>query len=375
MRYCLVGPTYPYRGGISHYTTLLWEHLRQRNEVKLYSFASQYPSWLFPGRTDRDPSSLPLRAECEYLLAPLLPWSWARTARRIRSDRPQALILQWWVPFWAPSFASLAWLVRHGTEIKVIFICHHLLGHEKGLLDWMLARWTLAQGHGFVVHAQQDVEELSRLVPGRPVAYAPIPSLAAPDWKPLPSEEAKRRLGLPENVVLFFGFVRPYKGLDVLLRALSVVSQTVPIHLLVVGEFWDDIASYRALITELELEGQVTIVDRYVPNEDVALYFSAADAVILPYLSGAQSGIVSLAYSFARPIIASRLGHLAEEVRDGETGYLVAPGDVIELATAITTFFREGKADQFVEGVRAEQARHSWEEVERVIGELMGKCS
>jgi glycosyltransferase involved in cell wall biosynthesis len=355
MRYVLIGPTYPYRGGISHYTTLLYQHLGATHEVKLYSFKRQYPALLFPGRTDKDPSRSPLRADCEYLLDPSNPLTWLETFRRIKGDRPDALILQWWVPYWAPAFASIAGLVRRFTATRVIFICHNVFPHERSAIDRALIRLALTQGQFFIVQSDKDLNDLKRLLPGAQVRRTVHPIYEALALGgTMTAEEAKRELRLKGNVLLFFGFVREYKGLKVLLRAMPQVMDRIDTHLLVIGEFWDDKSPYLKLIEELGIAQAVTIVDRYIPNEELGLYFSAADVVVLPYVDATQSGVTQLAYGFEKPVITTLVGGIPEVVKDGETGLIVPPQDSEALGEAIVRYFEEDLDSKFTPNIRAQ---------------------
>lgn len=371
MRYVLIGPTYPYRGGISHYTTLLYHHLRAAHEVKLYSFKRQYPGFLFPGRTDKDPSRSPLRADCEYILDPANPLTWLQTFRRVKEDGPDALILQWWVPYWAPAFASTAALVRRFTTTRVMFICHNVFPHERSMVDRALVRLALTQGQFFIVQSEKDLYDLKRLLPQASVRKAAHPSYEALALSgAITAGEAKRQLGLEGNVLLFFGFVREYKGLKYLLKAMPSVLSRIDAHLLVVGEFWDNKAPYLELIEELGIVSAVTIVDRYIPNEELGLYFSAADVVVLPYVDATQSGVTQLAYGFEKPVITTSVGGIPEVVKNGETGLLVPPKDSKALAEAIVHFFAQGLAPHFKQGIQACRKTLSWDRLVTLIEEM-----
>jgi len=384
VKYVLIGPTYPYRGGISHYTTLLYQHLSAAHEVKLYSFRRQYPAFLFPGRTDKDPSRSPLRADCEYLLDPSNPLTWLATFRRIKGDHPDALILQWWVPYWAPAFSSIAGLVRRFTATRVMFICHNVFPHERSVVDRALVRLALTQGQFFIVQSEKDLHDLKRLLPEAPVRRTAHPiyealalsgamvatELPPQSWGgPRGGEEAKKQLELEGNVLLFFGFVREYKGLKYLLKALPEVLSRIDVHLLVVGEFWDDKASYLDLIGELGIGQAVTIVDRYIPNEELGLYFSAADVVVLPYVDATQSGVTQLAYGFEKPVITTSVGGIPEVVEDGVTGLIVSPQDSEALGEAIVRYFEEDLGASFTLNIRAQVqgGAFSWEALVHLI--------
>ena len=372
MKLALVGPTFPYRGGIAHHTTMLYREMVARgHQVSLYSFKRQYPGWLFPGRTDRDQSALKLSAECEYTLDSLNPLTWRATARTILARRPAALILQWWVPFFAPMWSVLArWARRAGT--KVLFICHNVLPHEQRPWDTWLARGALGLGDGFIVHSQEEKARLSALLPGRRVAVMPLPTFVLSN-QTCARDEARRQLGLPPNapVLLFFGLVREYKGLRHLLAAMPAIrSELADVRLLIAGEFWEDKKIYQQQITRLGISASVTIVDRYIPNEELPAYFAAADVAVLPYDHVTQSAVVQLAFGFRLPVITTHVGGLAEAVSDGDTGLLVSPGDPAALAGAVTRYFREGCRERMALAIEQARPRFDWQDLVMRIEEL-----
>ena len=373
MKCVLIGPTYPFRGGISHYTTLLCQNLRRRHEVDFYTFTRQYPTFLFPGKTDKDPSKLPLRVEAMPLIDPLNPLTWLRAARRIRDSQPDLLIMQWWVPYWAPAFATIAFLVRRSAEVKICFICHNVVPHERRVVDRVLAKLTLSQGHSFIVHSQVDEARLRNLLPQAHIVRTvhPVYDFFRQDGLPDQKSEARKALDLPDKkVLLFFGFVRPYKGLEYLLTAMPRVLAEIDAHLLIVGEFWTPESHCRACINDLGIGENVTIVNRYVPNEEVHIFFAAADVVVLPYTEATQSGVAQIAFGFERPVITTDVGGLSEVVRHGETGLLVPPGQSEPLAEAIKSFFRADLGDSFAANIHKERERFSWDRLVDLIEAL-----
>lgn len=375
MNIAIIGPTYPYRGGIAHYTTLLTQHLRATgHNAALFSYTRQYPRWLFPGKSDHDPSATPLQVPCQYTLDPLNPRSWWRTAQLIAQHQPNVVILQWWVPFWAPSLIAVAQLVRRRTQAKIVLICHNVVPHEGDTsLRRRIAQLVLRQADRIVVHSMQDQQIAQQLVPNAVVLRTALPTYAAFEQLAASSEHHAlgRELGLEgKQVLLFFGLVRPYKGLPVLLDALPSVRQQLPnVHLLIVGEVWGSSAPYTEQIARLDIGDQVTRVDRYVPNEEVGAYFAAADVAVLPYVSATQSAVVQMAFGFGVPVITTTVGGLSEAVAHERTGLLVPPRDANALAAAIIHFFHDnlGHAMRAAIAVEQHEGRFGWDALVKLI--------
>ena len=368
MHICLIGPSYPFRGGLAHHTTLLYRHLRQRHQVTFYAFRRQYPQWLFPGETDRDRSQAPLREEGVHtLLDSLHPLTWWDVAHRIRNERPDLVIMPWWTSFWAPQFWTISRLIQHASLTKILFICHHVIDHEAHVFSRLCTRAVLRQGDHFFVHSEADAKKLLEMIPSSSVTKVLHPVYDFFNATGLSKAKAREQLGLTGNILLFFGFIRPYKGLDVLLEALPRILVQQQVTLLVVGEFWEGRARYLGRIQELGLEAAVKVVEGYIPNEQVEPYFAAADVVVLPYVGGGGSGIVQIAYGLDKPVIATSAGCLSEVVDDGKTGYVVSPGDTQALAEAVVRFFTEAKEREFVANVQRGKDRFAWD---RMVDEI-----
>jgi glycosyltransferase involved in cell wall biosynthesis len=360
MKIALVGPVFPYRGGIAHYTALLTTYFQYQHETRLYSFKQQYPGWLFPGRSQLDPSGTPLApVTAQRWLIPWWPLSWRRVARDWKAWQPDRVVIQWWVPFMAP---MTAWLINRARAEggQSILICHNVLPHETSRLDKALARLALSHADRLIVHSSAQQALAQTLLPDRLTLVVPHPSYAdfrSTTWN---RTRAREELGLTGNVLLFFGFVRLYKGLLDLLEALPQVVSEIRVMLLVVGEVWGDDAIYRTRIKELGLEAQVQFVNRYVSNDEAAMYFAAADLVVLPYREATGSGVLQLAFGLGAPVVATRTGGMDEVVEDGVTGFLVEPGDVNGLSRAIARFFREDRATSFRTAIANVPARFEW---------------
>jgi glycosyltransferase involved in cell wall biosynthesis len=367
----LLGPTYPYRGGIAHYTTLLYRHLAERHKIALFSFRRQYPRALFPGRSDLDPSTAMLRAPCEYTLDSLNPFTWYTTALRMVRTGAAWVIMPWWVPWWGIHWFTITRVVR-SRGLRVLYWCHNVAPHEAGLADRYLTWLALSQGHAYLVHSPRDEGLLREMFVRAPIYRTTLPVLGAFASKAMNREEARQRLGIRRSgpVVLFFGFVRPYKGLYYLIEALKWVREILDVHLLIAGEFWESEKITTDQIRCLGLDGAVTIVNRYIPNEEVFLYFAAADVVVLPYLETSQSAVMQLAHGFGKPVITTRLPGMTSATRDVDERLLVPPRDSQALAQAIATFFTQpGNAPYALPPTEADSWKTMIETIEAAIQE------
>jgi glycosyltransferase involved in cell wall biosynthesis len=249
----------------------------------------------------------------------------------------------------------------------VLFICDNVVPHERHFADVSLTKFAFHFADYFIVQSRSVESNLHEFAPNARYAFVPHPIYNV-FGDALPKEEARRRLGLvDERTVLFFGYVRRYKGLHLLLEAMPQILRHMPVRLLIVGEFYDDEEAYKKEIQKLGLADHVTVNSQYIPNDEVALYFSACDAVVLPYISATQSGIVQIAYHFDKPVIATNVGGLAEVVIDNETGLIVAPLDPAKLSESIVRFYKEEKESTFVKNVKREKTKYSWDRMVEAI--------
>jgi D-inositol-3-phosphate glycosyltransferase len=358
-RLALLGPLHPWRGGLAQYLQLLGEALETHAEVRAVTFTRQYPGFLFPGTSQLDPAAPRPRYPTEALLDSIGPWSWRRTAAHLERYAPGAVVLKWWMPFFAPSFASsVGPLRRRGT--KVILVCDNLVAHEKRFFDDAFSAWMLRNSDGYLVMSDSVERDLDRLKPGAPRRRVPHPFYAQFDRGRHTRESARASLGLTGDVALFFGYVRHYKGLDTLLRAWPKVRARRPgATLVVAGEFYEKPESYHALARAAG-EGAVRMLDRYIADDEVEALFRAADVTVLPYRSATQSGVTHVAYALGVPVIATRVGGIAETVREGETGLTCPPEDPDALADTIVRYFEQDLRAKMAAPIAALQAEHSW---------------
>jgi glycosyltransferase involved in cell wall biosynthesis len=374
MRIALVGPVHPWRGGIAQYLGLLGESLMPRAEVRGVTFTRQYPGFLFPGESQRDPAAEPPRFPVAAGLDSIGPWSWRATARRLEAFAPGIVLLKWWLPFFGPAFASAVGPLR-GRGTRVMLVCDNLVPHERRPFDRAFTRWMLRNSDGYLVMSESVERDLDRLKPGAPCRRVLHPLYAQFDRGRYTRESARARLGLAGEVAVFFGYVRHYKGLDTLLEAWPAVRARRPVTLVAAGEFYQDAAPYRALVEKAnagapDRAAAVRLLDRYLPDDEVEALFKAADVVVLPYRSATQSGVTHVAYALGVPVITTDVGGLAETVRPGETGLVVPPEDPAVLADAVVRFFADEMGPRLRAGVRSLQHEHSWEVLADRVVEL-----
>jgi len=368
-RVCLVGPAYPYRGGIAHFTSTLAKEFGRECDVLVINFKRLYPSFLFPGKTQYDESAEPLDIESMRIIDSLNPISFWRAARAIKAFLPDLVVFQWWQPFFAVAFATMLLFLGAAIRRRVVFLCHNVLPHESSFIDKALIRVGFGQVARFLVQSQEDKRNLQSLKNGAVVQVNPHPIYDTFKLDRWTRESSRQDLAIDGRVVLFFGLIRPYKGLHVLLRAFAKSLDQIDATLLVVGEFYEDKDPYLSEVRSLGIEANVRIVDEYVPNEAVEKYFLAADVVVLPYLSATQSGIAQIAFAFDKPIVVTDVGGLPDVVEDGVTGFVVPVNDPKALCGAITRIFDEDPSELAAAVARA-KARFSWERCCEVLWEI-----
>jgi glycosyltransferase involved in cell wall biosynthesis len=369
----LIGPAYPYRGGIAHFIQRMLNGAAERGqEAAIFTFTRQYPALLFPGKTQETTSGPPAATPVRCIDS-LNPLSWFGAARRIRSRKPRVAVFHHWMPFFAPAFGTIARRLRR-SGIRILVVVHNAIPHERRPGDIALTRFFLSAADGFIVLSrtvEHDIRTLGYDQQIRCVEHPTYDNFG-------PAEDrvvARERLGLPErgSILLFFGYVRKYKGLDALISAMpSIIEHDEDTRLVVAGEFYEDEAEYCSKIEELNLAEHITFTSDYIPDEDVATYFSAADVVVQPYLSATQSGVAQIAFNYNRPVITTDVGGLAETVADGRTGLVVEPNSPSAIADAVTRFIREGMRSRMEAAIADEKARFGWQPVFDALYDLSG---
>lgn len=367
----LIGPAAPYRGGIAHFLGSVYRGLKSRgHSAAIINFSRQYPALLFPGKTQYENQTDTNPIPSHRLIDSINPLSWIKTVRYILKQRPQAVVFNHWMPFFGPAYGFIARrLKKHG--IRVLCIVHNALPHERRPGDRALSQYFFKACDGFMVMSSAVAKDLKSL--GVEVQVQEVRHPAYDHFGDLiPKLEARTRLGYADDqsVLLFFGFVRRYKGLQVLLDAMPAVVNALPdIQLIVAGECYEDEAAYRNFVTDNNLSENVTLRFEYTAANEVVNLFSAADVVVQPYLSATQSGVAQIAFHFERPLIVTDVGGLAEIVPHEKAGLVIPPDNPEALAAAIIQFFEHGLAERLRAGILEEKEKYSWD---RFIEELEG---
>jgi glycosyltransferase involved in cell wall biosynthesis len=345
MKVTIIGPAYPLRGGIAHHVYYLKNELSERgHSVQVISFRKLYPALLFPGKTEFDTSTSTLDANSVSLLEPLNPVTWARAAKAVKSFAPDVVLFQWWRPFFAPLVGTLARVFRK-NGLRCILECHNVFSHEGSPFDRLLLKFVAKPIDAFITHSSSDRSDLLPFASGKPIDVA-----ALPVPREFSGEANQARSG---RTILFFGMVRKYKGLDVLLRAMPKVLERIQCKLLIAGEFYDSVDKYLELIREFGLEEHVVVDNRYIPNEEVAGIFSRVDVLVLPYLNATQSAVARIALSNRLPLIVSQSGGLSEIVVENVNGLSFPIGDSDALAEQIISYFTNELGSVFAGNLQA----------------------
>ena len=373
MKITILGPAHPYRGGLASIMEMMARtFIRHGHDVNIRTFTLQYPSLLFPGTCQTVDTPPPADLAIRRCVNTMWPLNWLRIGRELNRERPDFILMKYWTPFMAPCFGSIARLARRNGHTKVLCQIDNVEPHEHHCTDRPFNRYYLHSVDGFIYMSEQVHRELS--------AYTSVPALFAPHplfenfGERVERNEACIRLGLnpDKRYALFFGLVRDYKGLDLLLDAWARLKRNGPFDdrkLIVAGEFYTSKEPYLKQIAELGLQNEVLLHDRFIPDNEVRYYFSVADCVIQPYKSATQSGVTQIAYQFCTPMVVTDVGGLTEIVPDGRVGY-VAPPTVEGVARAVERIYEGDTLDRFRQNCLEERKRFSWEAMCNRIEEL-----
>ena len=370
MKIVILGTAWPYRGGLAAFNERLARQFQtEGHEVEVVTFTLQYPSFLFPGKTQYSDEPAPAGLKIERKLNAINPFSWIATGRHIRRLRPDLLVTPFWLPFMAPALGTANRVAKRKGTVRVSVI-HNLVPHEHRIGDKPLAAYFVGANDGFVALSRSVLDDIRRFdAKGRrPSAFSPHP-IYDHYGSLLPAAEARQALGLPAQgrYLLFFGFIRDYKGLDLLLDAMADERiARLGVRLIVAGEFYGDPKPYHDQIARLGIADRVALHTDFIPDHEVNRYFCAADMVAQPYKSATQSGVTQIAFHFEKPMLVTRVGGLSEIVPDGKVGFVVEP-DARRIADALVRYLEGDWQQRLAEGVRAEKRRYGWEKMTAAI--------
>jgi len=372
-----IGTSYPYRGGLAAFNERFATEIQSGgNIVRIETFTLQYPGILFPGKTQYSAGPAPDNIEIIRSINSIWPFNWIKVARRIRKEKPEIVIFRYWLPLMAPCFGTIARLIKKNRYTKIIGLLDNIIPHEKRPGDSILTRYFIKPMGGFIVMSRSVLTELECFNRDKPRVFSPHPVFD--NFGSLISRgKALEKLGLDAGFryILFFGLVREYKGLDIMINAFANQElRNMKVRLLVVGEFYTARTPYDELIMKNGLEEDVIIHPYFVPNHEVAYWFSASDIVAQPYKSATQSGVTQIGYHFNKPMLVTDVGGLAEIIPHGKGGYVVKP-DHLAVGEALVDFFRNNRYDEYTKGIKAEKYKYSWETMTKNLFLLVEKIS
>ncbi|MCF8235228.1 MAG: glycosyltransferase [Bacteroidales bacterium] len=371
----IIGPAHPLRGGLANYNErLAKEYQKKGNQVHIETFSLQYPSLLFPGKSQYSNEPAPDDLSINASINSINPLNWISTGNRLAEEKYDLVISKYWLPFMAPCLGTILRRIKKNGHSKVISILDNIVPHEKRPGDKALSNYFVKSVDGFVAMSESVLDDLNQFTTQKPKAFCPHP-LYDNFGEQIPKEQAIEALQLDKNFkyILFFGFIRDYKGLDILLKAMAAKQlKDEKIRCLVAGEFYTDENPYREIIEKNNIQDKVIMQNDFIPDSEVANYFCASDIVVQPYKTATQSGVTQIAFHFNKPMIVTRVGGLPEIVPDGKIGYVTEP-DPEEIAEAILKFYNENKEKEFIENVKEEKKKYSWSRMLKTVDVLLEK--
>ena len=366
----IVGTAYPFRGGLATFNQRLAQQFQQEgHKVEIVTFTTQYPSFLFPGKTQYSTEEPPKDLSIRRAINSCNPLTWLRVGRQLKKQKPDLVICCYWMAFFAPAFATIERIVRKNGHTRCIALVHNMIPHEPSVLDKLFAPWFVKQTDGFVALSQSVVNDIAKLGDElKPAACSPHP-IYDHYGERMSKAEACEALGIDDkqDYMLFFGLVRAYKGLDLLIDAFAQVKDEMPkLRLLVAGEFYEDEQKYREQIHAGGLDERVIIRNEFIADADLRKYFGAASLIVQPYKSATQSGVTQVAFHFEKPMLVTNVGGLGEIVHHGKMGYAVPP-ETKEIAAAISDYYTHDRQASFTEYLRLEKDKYGWDKLTRAF--------
>jgi len=376
MKIISIGPAYPYRGGPATFNDRLSQQFTaEGHDIEIYTFTLQYPRFLFPGKTQLTQGPPPENVKILRKINSINPLNWLSTGLKIKKERPDILLIRFWLPFMGPCFGTIARIARSNRHTTIICIFDNVIPHEKRPGDKALTKYFTKSIDGAIVMSQTVLRDLKFFRKEIPVKLSPHP-LFDNYGKPVTRSEALSWLNLDPDYsyLLFFGFIRAYKGLDILIEAFSDERlRNRKLKLIIAGEFYEDDTPYRALIKKHHLGNDIIFSDHFIPDSEVTYFFSGADIVVQPYKTATQSGVTQIAFHFEKPMLVTDVGGLREIVADGKCGYVVKP-ESEAITAALIDYFDNSRKEQFTAGVKQEKEKFSWDKMTDSILEVYNRC-
>jgi glycosyltransferase involved in cell wall biosynthesis len=374
----IIGPAYPYRGGNALFVSYVADSLKEKFDVKIINYKLLYPSILFPGTTQYDNSNVPIKkAENERIVNSINPISWIKAAIKIRKEKPDLVVIDWWHPFFSFCHYTISLLIKGKFGNKILYITENFVSHEGHFIDKVLTRIGLTNASSFLALSDKVENELKASGYNKRIYRSELPIYEC--YKPggsLESTKSKFGYSSDSKVLLFFGYVRKYKGLDILIEALPGIIKDIPeARLLIVGEFYDNPTPYLERIKESGLSDYVKIVNKFVLNEEVGEYYQACDLNILPYKSATQSGILNVSYGFLKPVLVTNVGGLAEFVNDEKTGIITEPDSPEAIVKGVKDFFRLKDKVDFEGNIRGYIRQNKFDKLPELFQEIIEESS
>jgi len=359
----ILGTAHPYRGGIAAFNErLAWQFLNEGHDVEVFTFTLQYPNFLFPGKTQYSDESSPKGFSILRKINSINPLNWIKTGKKISSKMPDIVIIPYWISFLAPCLGTIASQIKKNKHTRIVGLVHNMIPHEPSLLDKIFPKCYVKNVDVFVSLSESVLTDINIFdKKNKPKTFSPHP-IYDHYGNSLQKNEAKRILNLEESFhyALFFGFIRSYKGLDLLLEAFAVDRiQKKPLKLIVAGEFYEDEKPYLEIIRKNNLDAKVLLFNNFIPDNKVNLFFSACDLVVQPYKTATQSGVTQIAYHFEKPMIVTNVGGLSEIVPHGKCGYVVE-SNANAIAYAIEDFYNNNRENVFIGHCKTEKKKYDW---------------
>lgn len=370
----IIGPTYPYRGGNSLYVSFLYESLSKDFEVKIFNYKLLYPSFLFPGKTQFELSNEVKKIPSERIVNSLNPFNWIKVAAKINSEKPDLIIFDWWHPYFSFCHFFITSFLNKKLKKRLLFITENFISHEGHFVDRFLTKLGLFHSQYFIALSKKVEDELKNNSNKKKIFRSELPVYDHLTGNLQEIKRVKEKFSIKsgDKVLLFFGYVRKYKGLDILIESLSLLkSDFAQIKLIVAGEFYDDRKYYDELIRKFNLFDKVSIYDQYIPNELVKEFFLVSDVVVLPYRSATQSGILNLAYGFRKPVIVSKVGGLSEFVINEQTGIIVDNPEPNQIASAVKHFYQLKNKIDFEKNISEFVKSNRFNNISEIINKIL----